>query len=123
MTVTYSAAPVLRWGLLTGHFTVAEAFTATWARPGKKLFKVRVAQGFGTDLASIPRLFQNIVPKIGRHIQPAIVHDFTYVYDTGLTKKEADAMFLDGMKSVGVAWLRRRVMWLAIRIGGTGRWG
>lgn len=123
MTVTYSAEPVLQWSLKVGYFIVDEAFTATWNRLGKDKFKVRIPKGFGTDLASIPRLFQNIVPKVGRHIQPAIVHDYTYVYDTGLTKVEADQMFLDGMKSVGVPWYRRRVMYWAVRIGGTGHWG
>ncbi len=122
MTVTYSADPVLRWSLKTGHFIVDEAFTATWARRGKEPFRLRVPEGFGTDLASIPRLFQNIVPKIGRHIQPAICHDYAYVYDTGLTKAEADTMFLDGMKSVGVPWYRRRVMYWAVRVGGKGHW-
>ena len=122
MSVSYSAAPVLQWSLEQGHFIVTEAFTATWSRPGKELFKVRVSKGFNTDLASIPRLFQNIVPKLGRHIQPSICHDFCYVIKTGLTRAEADAMFLDGMKSVGVHWLRRNVMWAAVRIGGRGHW-
>ena len=122
MSVVYSSDPLLRWSLRAGYFTVDAAFTATWTQPGKKSFKVRVARGFGTDLASIPRLFQNIIPKIGRHIQPAIVHDYQYVYDTGLTRAEADEMFLDGMKSVGVGCLRRHVMWAAVRVGGTGHW-
>ncbi len=122
MSVTYSAAPVLQWSRQAGHFIVDEAFTATWNRPGQEIFKVRVPKGFGTDLASIPRLFQNIVPKVGRHIQPAIVHDHAYTFDTGLTKADADGMFLDGMKSVGVPWYRRRVMYWAVRLGGKGHW-
>lgn len=122
MTVTYSDDPVLQWSLKTGHFIVDEAFTAIWGRPGKEPFHLRVPVGFGTDLASIPQFFRNVVPQIGRHIQPAICHDYAYVYDVGLTKEEADLMFLDGMKSVGVPWWRRQVMYLAVRLGGKGRW-
>ena len=122
MTVTYSDIYHLKGSLKPGRFIVDKPFIATWKRPDKKLFKVRVPEGFKTDLASIPRLFQSIVPKLGKHVQPAIVHDYTYVYDTGLSKADADLLFLDGMKSTGVRWLRRRVMYFAVRIGGFGHW-
>ena len=34
-----------------------------------------------------------------------------------------DEMFLEGMKSTKVNWLRRNAMWLAVRVGGKGQWG
>lgn len=123
MTVTYSAEPVIRWGLAQGRFTLVEGFTVTWKRGLTEVVEFEVPAGFQTDLASIPRIFQSIVPKIGKHIQPAIAHDFCYAGNTDLTKEEADLLFLDGMKSTGVWWLRRRVMYLAVRLGGKGHWG
>ena len=124
MSVTYSAAPVLRWGLAQGHFTLVEPFTVTWKRGLTEVLEFAVRAGFSTDLASIPRLFQSIVPKVGKHIQPAIAHDFCYTGNVaGMSKAEADSLFLEGMKSMGVWWLRRRVMYLAVRVGGKGHWG
>ena len=123
MSVKYSADPVLEWSLQHDHFHVAKQFTAVWTREGLPDVKVIVTKGFSTDLASIPRLFQNIIPKVGKNIQPAIVHDFCYVRDQqGMTKEDVDLMFLDGLKSMGVGWLRRRTMYLAVRVGGKGHW-
>jgi len=123
MTVTYSAEPVIRWGLAQGRFTLVEGFTVTWKRGLTEVVEFEVPAGFQTDLASIPRGFRSIIPQIGKHLQPAIAHDFCYAGNTNLTKEEADLLFLEGMKSTGVWWLRRRVMYLAVRVGGKGHWG
>ncbi len=122
MTVTYSADPILEWSNDHGHFHVHKKFTALWKTP-VRAFKVTVPKGFETDLASIPQMFRNIIPQVGRHIQCAIVHDFCYCGNTDLSKKDADLLFLDGMKSLGVGWFRRRTMYLAVRAAGTGHWG
>lgn len=82
-----------------------------------------VDAGFITDLASIPRVFRSIIPQVGRHIQPSIVHDFAYESKTNLTRAEADLLFLDGMKAVGVSWLRRQAMYRAVRAFGWTLWG
>ena len=124
MTVTYSADPVIKWSLAQGVFILEKGFTCTWIRDGKPPWGIRVRKGFTTDLASIPRIFQNIIPKIGKHIQPAITHDLCYENGVpNMTRKEADDLFLEGMKAVGVNWLRRNVMYLAVRTGGRGLWG
>ncbi len=123
MTVTYSAEPTMRWGLAQARFTLTEPFTVTWKRGLTEVLEFTVLAGFSTDLASIPRAFQGIVPKVGKHIQPAIAHDWCYMGNTDLTKADADLLFLEGMESVGVWWLRRRVMYMAVRLGGTGHWG
>ena len=123
MSVTYSAAPVLRWGLAQGRFTLTESFTVTWKRGLTEVLEFEVLAGFSTDLASIPRLFQSIVPKVGKHIQPAIAHDWCYMGNVaGMSKAEADLLFLEGMESTGVWWLRRRVMYLAAYLRGKGHW-
>ncbi len=122
MTVTYSAAPVLRWGLAQHRFTLTESFIVTWNRGITELTEFTVLAGFSTDLASIPRVFQSIVPKVGRHIQPAIAHDWCYGGNTDLTKADADLLFLEGMEASGVWWLRRQAMYWAVRAGGKGHW-
>ena len=122
MTVTYKGRTLLSWEDDATEFVVEEAFDANWSTPVRH-FKITVPKGFTTDLASIPRIFQSIVPKLGHHIRPAIVHDYCYEgHVRDMTRKEADEMFLDGMKSTKVSWLRRNVMWLAVRVGGKGLW-
>ena len=81
------------------------------------LMAVRVPQGFMTDLASIPKRLQSVVGKLGHHLLPAILHDYMYVQGakSSLTKKQADQIFLDGMKAKGVSWYRRYVMYAAVR--------
>lgn len=76
-----------------------------------------VPAGFQTDFASIPRIFWNILPPIGPYAQAAIVHD--YLYRTGLvTRKEADLTFLQIMKTDGVSFFVRHLMYYAVRIFG-----
>ena len=124
MSVSYSADPVIRRSLDQDVFILVQDFTCTWERDGEIPWQIHVKKGFTTDLASIPRIFQNIAPKFGKHIQPAICHDWCYEdYVEGMTRKEADNLFLEGMKAVGVNWFRRRVMYLAVRAGGRRLWG
>ncbi len=123
MTVWYQGRTLLSWEDDATEFVVEEPFTAIWDRGiGYWNLQVIVPQGFTTDLASVPRIFQSIVPKMGHHIRPAIVHDYCYEGFTDLSRKEADEMFLDGMKSTKVSWLRRTAMWAAVRVGGRGLW-
>ena len=122
MSVWYNGRTLLSWEDDATEFVVEEAFEVYWKRDGKISMFV-IPAGFTTDLASVPRIFQSIIPKIGHHIRPAIVHDYCYEGFTNLTRKEADEMFLEGMKTTKVSWLRRKAMWLAVRVGGRGLWG
>ncbi len=124
MSVTYSRSAVIESTPLNKlPFIVYEDFEVTWSRPGKELVKFTIPKNFATDLASIPRGARNIVSKI-TGIQPAIVHDWCYKRNTNLTKKEADLMFLDGLRShtVGVGKFRSKIMYYAVRAGGKGHW-
>lgn len=123
MTVTYSAEPAIRWSLIPERFTLIEPFKVTWDRGLTETVEFEVPAGFQTDLASIPRGFRSIIPQVGKHLQPAIAHDFSYDGNTDLSKADADLLFLEGMKSTGVWWLRRRIMYAAVRVGGKGHWG
>jgi hypothetical protein len=88
-----------------------------------KPYRIDVPKGFVNDLASIPRIFQTIVPKIGKHRGAAVVHDYLYgkkgkLSNQTFTRKQCDQIFLEGMKTAGVRFTRRWVMYQAVRAGG-----
>lgn len=75
-----------------------------------------VPKGFGTDLASVPRGFRNIASKMDG-IEASVVHDSIY-WHKHFPRAWADALFLAILKAGGVPWLRRLVMYSAVRVGG-----
>jgi len=88
---------------------------------------ILVPTGFITDLASIPRALQWLIPVNGRHRAAAIVHDYLYCKRGQLpggetaSRKEADQVFKEAMKSAGVNWFTRQTMYAAVRgFGWTG---
>ena len=86
--------------------------------------KYVVPVGFRTDLATIPRFFQRMFPKNGKHVYPSIVHDFAYENGmAGMTKEDADLMFFEAMKARRVSWLTRNLFYAAVTVGGHGKWG
>ena len=96
-------------------FTVHREFTCRWKR-----LTVFVGEGSETDLASIPTALQNIMPLVDNHIQAAIVHDMCYRSRVGVSKRDADKMFYDGMRSLGVGWWKAQAMYQAVRAFGGG---
>ena len=111
--------PLLRWINEEGVWLVEESLSAFYLDIA---FKVEI--GFKTDLASIPQLFRSLIPQIGRHIQAAIFHDLIYRTKEhfGLTRLQADEMFLAGMKYSDVRYTRRYIIYWAVRIGGRKAW-
>ncbi|EAV2404757.1 DUF1353 domain-containing protein [Salmonella enterica] len=82
---------------------------------------ISVPAGFVTDLATVPRIFWILLPPDGKYAKAAIIHD--YLYDNALrTKYEADRIFLDGMKVLGVPRWKRTIMYLAVRLFGRGNY-
>lgn len=81
--------------------------------------RFEVPAGFRTDFASVPRIFQMLIPKNGGHDAPAIVHDYFYrMKPFGISRLDADRLFLRMMKEVGVNKVRRTLMYCAVRIMG-----
>ena len=78
--------------------------------------------GFETDFASVPRLFWRIVPPGGPYAGATVVHDWLYLNRIG-NRKDADRVFLEGMKAAGVSAWRRNIMFRAVRTFGRGGWG
>ena len=83
---------------------------------------------FTTDLASIPGFAAWLVPKDGRHTPAAIVHDAMILGpgdskqylgipdDVAVPPAEADEIFRAGLHYLGVAFVRRWLMWAAVTI-------
>lgn len=98
--------------------------------------EIIVPAGFVTDLTSIPRLVWTFYPPDGPWVKATIVHDF--LYDTqgdgrwndtvGVTRatpysrKESDAILLEGMIERNIGRWERLVIWLAVTIGGGRGW-
>lgn len=80
-----------------------------------------IPQGFVTDMASVPRGFWNLFPPTGPWAKAAVYHD--YLYQTGtISRADADHEFAEGMKALGVCWVTRMAMWVALRLFGGIAW-
>lgn len=80
-----------------------------------------IPPGFITDLASIPRIFQGLVPVNGHHRRPAVLHDYLYVVQDR-SRLDADRLFLQAMAAIGTRWTQRQIMYRAVRLGGGAAW-
>lgn len=74
----------------------------------------QVPRDLYTDFASIPRAFRGLISRTGRHGKAAVLHDFLCGHYK-VTRKEADQIFLEAMKTLGVGWLKRRTMYFGVR--------
>lgn len=86
---------------------------------------ITVPKGFVSDWASVPWWADGLVPSFGAHAPAAIIHDF--LYEVGgvppyVTRKQADDLFLDLLRELGVPWWKRSLMYRAVRIGGGSGW-
>ena len=82
-------------------------------------FLITVPVGFPTDGASIPRLVWTLVGSrfSGLHVEPAVIHDFLYAIHL-YSRKKADLIFLEALKSCGVSLWKRQIIYRAVRIAG-----
>jgi hypothetical protein len=97
-------------------WTLREPFV--WDKAGDR---IEAPAGTRTDFASTPRCLWWLYSPTGRWGRAAVLHDF--MYRTGLrSRAEADAIFLEGMRVLGVPWHRRMVLYLAVRLFGGGSW-
>jgi hypothetical protein len=79
-----------------------------------------VPAGFNTDFASVPRVFVWFLPRYGRYTKAAILHDFLCDEARAgqVERYDADGIFRRVMRELDVAFLRRWIMWAAVRVGG-----
>lgn len=83
---------------------------------------ITVPKDFETNLASIPRIFWNILPPAGKYAKAAILHDWLYT-DGKKTRRECDEILLDGMRSLDVEKWKCELMYYSVRWFGSRHYG
>lgn len=111
-----------------GKFRLETGFRYYIGEEDSELY-VDIPEGFETDFASIPSIFQWIFPPHDpRWAKAAIVHDYLYFpegfyFDHGnkfnkYTRKFADDVFREAMEVLGSPPFIRWAFYYAVRIGG-----
>lgn len=78
--------------------------------------------GFVTDLASIPRLFWNILPPDGEYAKATIIHD--YLYTTKMfERKICDEILYEAMTALDVSTWKKKIIYGAVRLFGWRSYG
>lgn len=98
------------------NWKVRESFTYT----GKSGDVFEIHEGMETDFASVPRLFVWFLPRYGAYTKAAIVHDLLwreYASRGRMSYLDADGVFRRAMRELEVPFLRRWMMWAAVRWG------
>ncbi|WDL74227.1 DUF1353 domain-containing protein [Helicobacter winghamensis] len=102
---------------------------------GVKNCALRVEKGFKTDFGSVPQAFQSFVSPIGKPTKAYVLHDRLCVanakgeiwekffnklprkyWNKPITRKEADKVFLEAMKTLGVGALKRYIIYFYVRL-------
>jgi hypothetical protein len=92
----------------------------------RRKIAVAAPQGYVTDFASIPGFAQWMISPFGKHSEAAVVHDWLYTLGTKGDRKNrklADLTFKRALKIVGVGFMRRNIMYWAVRAGGASGYG
>jgi hypothetical protein len=78
-----------------------------------------------TDFASVPRIFTWLLPRYGLYTRAAILHDHLceLARAGGIARSDADGIFRRANRELGVAFLRRWLMWAAVRVDAARRFG
>ena len=79
-----------------------------------------VPAGFTTDFASVPQALTWLVPRYGRYTKAAILHDFLWrrCREGRFDWSDADGILRRAMRELDVPFLRRWLMWGAVRLAG-----
>ena len=82
-----------------------------------------VPKGFITDFASIPRLFWTIIGHpTGKYGKAAVIHDYCYFRQL-YSRKRSDEIFYEAMQVLKVPFIKRWLMYHAVRTFGWIPWG
>lgn len=79
-----------------------------------------VAEGFVTNFASIPRPFWWLAAPYGKHAKAAVLHDHLWRQANAgeFDRSDADGIFRRALRELDVPFLRRGLMWAAVRVAG-----
>ncbi len=89
--------------------------------------EIRIEPGFVSDLASIPSIAQPVFKVNGRSRLAAVLHDKLYetkgkMPSRNFTRAESDYLFLEAMTGLGVKFIKRNLMYAAVKAGGWTYW-
>ena len=79
---------------------------------------ITIPKGLVHDGPSVPRAFQWLVSKFGRHFEAAVLHDWLYGSPATESREFADAVFLAAMTAAGVSRFKRWIIYRAVRAFG-----
>lgn len=106
-------------------FWVTEnTFTFTATNEDGKKYHVTIPKGYLTDGASVPHVFWNIAPPMGRYLQSTIVHDWlceclTVQDESGddieITRADADEFLRAAMIAHKVCKLHKFLLFVGVR--------
>ena len=98
-------------------WTVYKDFRFCCPTDDGKISRFTVKAGATTDFASIPKAFQSIISKVGKHTKAAIVHDAIYRDPDHffMTRAQADWVFYQLMLNQGVNKIKAKTMYEAVR--------
>lgn len=82
---------------------------------------IEIPRGFTTDYASVPPVIRWMFPKSGKYCPAAVVHDWLYFKKTR-PRAEADGIFCEAMKILGVNAFTYQQMYWALRAFGWIAW-
>ena len=82
---------------------------------------ITVPAGFVTDFASIPSAFCVVLPKTGRYLAAAIMHDYLY-WNQSCSREQADRILDIAMEESQVDFMTRRVIFAGVKAGGSTAW-
>lgn len=80
-----------------------------------------IPAGFRTDLASVPRIAQPIVPKTGPYADASVLHDYLFVVQDR-SFAAVNQLFRQAMAACGVRATQRWLIWAAVTAGGWLPW-
>jgi hypothetical protein len=85
-------------------------------------YVITVPEGFVSDFASVPRI-PLVYDSLGNIAQrAAVIHDYLYA-TKALPRDIADKVLLEAMEVSGVSWLRRKMIYMGVRVGGASHYG
>lgn len=82
---------------------------------------ITIPEGFETDFASVPQILWSVIPPWGKYGKAAVLHD--YLYKSGIFERgRCDDIFLEAMEVLDVSWIKRKIIYRGVRMGGWIAW-
>jgi hypothetical protein len=103
-----------------GTLDIREVKDGLWELLAPLVYKGReqtfiIPAGFQTDLATIPTAFRWLLSPTGKYQKAAVLHDWLLRTRT-VSPEDADGIFRRAMRELDVSFLRRYMMWAAVRL-------